>query len=242
MPQQFLNSPQVRSALQQVDSVGMPESVWTHSALDPSPPRAAGEDVVGGLPRERPAVIVQEHFGDRLLAQRRTGLLQVPLDPRHGQGRQGDPSGLAALARHTHRSRVQFEFLKPETHCLAHPEPRAIQHFHERAIPHAFRLGEVWRGEDSLHLIARQGLGEPLGKSQTRDRGQLSRHRRAVPLQELQERADRADPPPNGGWSLVTAQCNLEPVNRIRVNAVPVRPAERGEERARRREISGIGL
>ena len=151
MAQQLLDRAQIRSALQQMGRVGVPERVRVHRALGRGVARPHPQSAPHVGRREPPAGLREEQrrlVGGAL--QRGPAALEVARDGAQGGLPGGHVAGLGALAEHPQLLGVELDRRQVQVDQLLGPQPAAVGDLEQRAVAQLQRRG----GGDPVQQLA----------------------------------------------------------------------------------------
>ncbi len=192
MAEHLLHGAQVGPVFQKVRGKGMAQRVRRDLLGDA---RLAGvllDDLPEPLPREAPAVVVDEQGLFPLAAQQhRPGPLDVPARGVDGDPAEGDDPLLRSLAHALEVGHVQIDVVQVQRHQLRHAQTRRVQQLQHRLVAQAGRRARIGHRQQALHFLHRQHLGQALLQF-----GRLEVDRRvlvneAFAEQEVEKRPDR---------------------------------------------------
>ena len=199
MAEHELHGPQVGPALQQVGGKGMTQDVRGDGRGDAGLQGVPVEELPESLAAQPSAGPVQKHVGiPHGLGQPGPHRGQVCLDLLQGHLPDRHEPLLFPLAVSHDVAHFQVEVLQPQCQQLGDPEARCVEEFQHGLVPDAEGLGRVGLGQEALHLVQGEVLGQ--GDPETRDLEQLGRVFLHVPLllQEAEQAPEAARLAPHG--------------------------------------------
>ncbi|MNZ56061.1 hypothetical protein D3C78_739990 [compost metagenome] len=85
---------------------------------------------------------------------------QVALDPYHRFFAHGHQALLAAFAHHPQHPLAQVDLIQGQAHQLGDPQAAGIEDFEHGPVALTDRLAQVWRLQQRLDVLFRQGFGQ----------------------------------------------------------------------------------
>ena len=157
MAEHFLDSAQVRAALEQVCRERVSQDMRRHALAQPGEPGRALDDRPRTHPGQGRAAGVQEHEAVSVaLVEARADLARVQ---RHGAQRapaHGHDALLRSLAEHARKPLLVQNVLQLQAHELGHPGARRVRKFKQRPVADRERLVRIGCREQAVDLGDRQ--------------------------------------------------------------------------------------
>ena len=164
MAEQFLDDPEVRTAVEQVGRRRVTEGVW------PVGPRRLAEEPrrerVDGASTKPTPTGTKEYRGTRVRGgQRRPPVRKPSLESRCGGHAVWQDPLFRALPEDTHRVAGAIEVIDVEADELTHAEPSRVEQLNHRKIPDGHGVPRIGRGVEAVEeggdLLPARHLGEP---------------------------------------------------------------------------------
>src|SRR5436190_8212077 len=200
MTKHLLYRAEIGPPLEKVRREGVPQRVGRHVLGDCGAFDVAAKDLPGAHSREGPpARVEEEHSLSLSLLESRPELAQVD---RHGADRgtaDGNEPLLAALAEHANETFLEQEVANAERDPLRHPETGAIRELEERPVAEDHVVVERRRGEETLHLVDGEHVGQLAPSLRRLEPVARVAHDDAVAGEEAKVGADGRDVSANAG-------------------------------------------
>ncbi len=129
---------------------------------NPSCPDMKFQPLGSGPSVEAPPPGAKDKVGRRTLRQALSVLLQPGFDPSHRLAGKRQSPGLAALASHSKRCRVQVQLFNAKAAGFADPEPCAVDQLHEDPVSRSDWRAKVGCFQQASDVVKAQGFGQSL--------------------------------------------------------------------------------